>query len=150
MEKRSDSIDIMRGIGIFLVVFAHILKQNNVFSIKDWIYSLHMPLFFFISGMFIKKNELFKSFFWKKLVTIVIPYFVWAAISLLYWVLIESRFRTIDDFNLIKGILGIPYANGNWLPYNEVLWFLPVLFITSIIFKCTLNIRCRKTRIVFF
>ena len=46
---RSNFIDIVKGIGIFLVVLGH---QNTILTQE--IYSFHMPLFFFLSGIFIK------------------------------------------------------------------------------------------------
>jgi fucose 4-O-acetylase-like acetyltransferase len=41
-------IDFCKGIGIFLVVLGHILR--DVIAV-DYIYSFHMPLFFFLSGL---------------------------------------------------------------------------------------------------
>ena len=45
-DKRLDYLDIAKGIGILLVVLGHIYGNNNVFHV--WIYSFHMPLFYFI------------------------------------------------------------------------------------------------------
>ena len=45
-KKRLNYLDYAKGIGILLVVLGHI--YNN--SVKLWIYSFHMPLFFIISG----------------------------------------------------------------------------------------------------
>lgn len=54
ITKRDDLLDIVKGIGIMLVVLGHTLQgiytdfdNNLVFRL---IYSFHMPLFFFISG----------------------------------------------------------------------------------------------------
>ena len=46
-KKRIEWVDIAKGIGIFLMVMGHtgIPRIGN-----QWIYSFHMPLFFFISG----------------------------------------------------------------------------------------------------
>lgn len=46
--NRIPVIDIMRGLGIILVVMGHISCEPHL---SCWIYSFHMPLFFFISGM---------------------------------------------------------------------------------------------------
>lgn len=43
---RDHLIDVAKGIGILLVVFAHIYKG----SCTDFIYLFHMPLFFYLSG----------------------------------------------------------------------------------------------------
>lgn len=43
-------IDNARAIGILLVVLGHSLIPA---SIQTYIYSFHMPLFFFLSGLFL-------------------------------------------------------------------------------------------------
>lgn len=42
--KRDQRLDIMKGIGILLVVFAHVFHKSGI------IYLFHMPLFFILSG----------------------------------------------------------------------------------------------------
>ena len=52
METKSgriDEIDVMRGIGILLVVIGHVFPAGK--RVHTFIYSFHMPLFFIISGM---------------------------------------------------------------------------------------------------
>ena len=55
MIKRNDAIDILKGIGIILMVFDHIGFGNMVHT---YIQSFHMLLFFIVSGYFYigKKN----------------------------------------------------------------------------------------------
>ena len=62
LRKRVPYVDIARGIGIILVVIGH-----NDFSLiapfaHKLIYSFHMPMFFFISGMFFKPDLPFLNF----------------------------------------------------------------------------------------
>lgn len=49
MKQRNQSIDILKGIGITLVLVAHSLGG----LISHFAYTLHMPLFFIVTGMFI-------------------------------------------------------------------------------------------------
>jgi fucose 4-O-acetylase-like acetyltransferase len=76
MEKtitnRINWIDIAKGIGIFLVVLGH---TGIPVKLSYWIYSFHMPLFFFISGMCfdISKYQSFKSILLKKSKTLLLP-----------------------------------------------------------------------------
>lgn len=44
---RNRSIDVLKGIGIILVVFNHVSWGKGVFT---YIQSFHMPLFFVLSG----------------------------------------------------------------------------------------------------
>ena len=55
-KKRLEYIDIARGIGIVLVVLGHCLSQLDG-SLRTFIYSFHMPLFFTLAGMTHKTTE---------------------------------------------------------------------------------------------
>ena len=51
--KRLVYIDIMRGVAIWLVIIGHLIQYNNCNDwmhnpVFEWIYSFHMPLFFYI------------------------------------------------------------------------------------------------------
>ena len=48
-EKRLDDMDMVKGVGIILVVIGHstYVSENTL----TWLASFHMPLFFLISGM---------------------------------------------------------------------------------------------------
>jgi acyltransferase len=45
--SREVYLDIVKGIGILLVVIGH-LQLDNV--IRNFIYAFHMPLFFYVGG----------------------------------------------------------------------------------------------------
>ena len=49
MNNRIEFLDISKGIGIILVVLGHSL--NTIDLPGRWIYSFHMPFFFYISGV---------------------------------------------------------------------------------------------------
>lgn len=51
---RIDSIDIFRGIGIIIMVMGHI-GFGSIFD--HLIHAFHMPMFYFISGMFFKAEN---------------------------------------------------------------------------------------------
>ncbi|NOW21736.1 acyltransferase family protein [Clostridium butyricum] len=129
--KRDITIDIMKGIGIIAVLFGHV-SQNKLLNV--WIYSFHMPLFFFLSGItgYISKKE---NFFEKKVKSLLIPYFIFSLLTFIYWSLIERKIRS-DSFSISSQFWGILISQGgseNHV-YNIVMWFLPCLFVTEIIF----------------
>lgn len=74
-EKRNIYLDVIKGIGIFLVVLAHVSRH----SITGVIYSFHMPLFFIISGYIYGKYNKIEScrlFIQRKISSLLVPYFV--------------------------------------------------------------------------
>ena len=92
-QKRMLWVDYAKGIGIFLVVVGHVLRglinssilQNSDLweFVDSWIYAFHMPLFFFLSGLFVQRSlsKPFKNFVLDKLCVIAYPYFVWSIIQ---------------------------------------------------------------------
>ena len=138
-NKRDQSLDIMKGIGILLVVFAHVFHHNGI------IYQFHMPLFFILSGAAMTYSSKGYSF-QKKVKTLLIPYFVFSVIWFCYWAFLESKFRPITGGEIFGNL-----SNGNMkiqqfiniftainsksaFVYNIVLWFLPCLFMAEFIF----------------
>jgi len=85
-KQRVQWIDYAKGIGIFLVVFGHTLRglvnssildtSTIIVSIDQWIYSFHMPLFFYLSGLFIERSasKPLRDFFVSKFKVIAYPY----------------------------------------------------------------------------
>lgn len=56
MKGRDETIDVLKGIAILLVVLGHIAAAPKLTSV---IYSFHMPLFIFISGYLAQHSLLF-------------------------------------------------------------------------------------------
>lgn len=128
---RVQYIDISKGIAIYLVVLGHICLNTDY---SRYIYAFHIPLFFFISGIFCKpdKYPTFIDFVRSKAKLLLIPYASLYALSYLYKIVVENPSGI--PFNW-KPIIGFFYAtdNGNLYP-NGALWFLPALFVTEILF----------------
>lgn len=139
--KRDITIDTMKGIGILLVVFGHTFHESQA------IYSFHMPLFFILSGasMSFSTHDYSLAHRFRK---IMVPYYCFSLLSFIYWTLIESHFRPVNDTPLFQGILGtldlhlqqfinIFVAENvvNSFAYNIVLWFLPCLFVADYLYS---------------
>lgn len=131
---RIEWIDTAKGIGIILVVLGHTSITN---SAEAWIFSFHMPLFFFISGfLFRASNNLnLKKFATKKARSLLIPYFIFALITYLFWVLTINNLSESPKEWYIP-LIGIFYSVGvsDWLVFNSPLWFLTCLYIVEIIY----------------
>lgn len=141
-KKRIGYIDIARGIAIILIALGHtIIYSENCNLIIKLIYSFHVAMFFILSGYTfkIKRDQKFKDFIKSKFIRIMIPYFVWAMLFLIPYVLmgklVGMSLGTNSTFNIKQLIINVLYGNGNAsaLKQNSSLWFLPALFSTQII-----------------
>src|SRR5690606_15822455 len=62
MQERNAWVDYAKAIGIILVVYGHVargvfnaglpMEESSYLLVDSIIYSFHMPLFFFLSGLF--------------------------------------------------------------------------------------------------
>lgn len=144
MNKRDSQLDILKGIGIILVVFAH-TSETDVNSI---IYLFHMPLFFFLSGAALDYSSNKDINLLKRFKHIMVPYFLFSMLCFLYWYFVEMRFRPIHESSQFSGWLGsldyrwqqfiniiTGFSVKSSFVYNAVLWFLPCLFVAMIIYQ---------------
>lgn len=136
--KRHAYIDTMKAIGIVLVVVGHAPGLDP--SIKQTIYSFHMPLFFFISGMLLSESKLLMPFgaylatVWRSL---GVPYLFFFLVSYLYWLPtheLASRAALYSEVRWWDPLLGVVVGNGDALYVNVVLWFFTCLISTSLVF----------------
>lgn len=136
MNNRILFLDVLKALGIFFVFLGHAPGLNN--DLKIYIYSFHMPLFFFMAGMFFKSDYItagFKKYFIKKIKERLIPYFFFGLITYFIW-LAQSYIGEKIELKPLKPLLGMLYGSpvNGWLVHNNVLWFLACLFVTEILF----------------
>lgn len=115
-KKRIDWIDLSKGFAILLMVMGH---TSIPLSLSKYIWSFHMPLFFFVSGMFLRKDiDSDICFFYKKKInSLLIPYVFFTII--VFWGYYGSEY--FRPYELYMG----------WEGY--ALWFVPVLFLSEIL-----------------
>lgn len=158
-KKRIAWVDNLKAVGIFWVILAH---HNINPKMTQYIYSFHMPLFFLLSGYLldIDRYTNINTFIQKKLRTLILPYFVFAFTSYLFWLLVVRNLSirgTALSTPVLKSFLGIFYSVGTegWnIPLGTPLWFLTCLFVVEILFwyvyKISANISVLKTMILIF
>ena len=143
MCSREKFIDVARGLAIIFIVLGHtIVHSSNSFLLFKLLYSFHVVLFFIISGytFSFENNKNFLLFIKKKFKSIMIPYFIWAFIYLVPYIILGStvsdELNVQADFNLKILISNIFYGIGSnsSLKQNSSLWFLPALFMMKIIY----------------
>jgi acyltransferase len=145
IKERIAWIDAAKGIGICLVVLGHIYESDS--SVLMYIYSFHVPLFFFLSGYLFSSSryEGYIDFLKNKVRTRFVPYFFFFSIS--YVVILISisnetgmsivSILAVDGFKpgFLEIIARMLRANGESLgSINIALWFLPCLLITEFYF----------------
>ena len=69
-KKRITWIDMAKGYGIILVILGHL--KFDMF--RDWIFTFHMPLFFFLSGYVFSTKYDFVTFLKRKCRSMILPY----------------------------------------------------------------------------
>lgn len=137
--ERLSWLDILKGIGIILVVIGHIYSNRTV---SNWLYSFHMPLFFLAAGWVYKEKTVITDIK-RRIQTIVVPYFSFGLLVLLYWQVIERRFRD-SDMSFMDSLLGLFTGCYDNLDFNVHLWFLPCFFVTVVLFNILANLGGKK------
>ena len=139
MRERDRSVDVLRGIGMLFVIIGHIFDGQWT----RYIFSFHMPLFFFLSGFCLRKKERLDppaKYLGKKCRSLLVPYVIFFFVCL---ALENLRFAAGTGFYLknslsVTAVLKALILSGGYLNTiplaNFPLWFLPHLFAADMIF----------------
>lgn len=149
-KDRLEYIDIVKGIGILFVVIGHCITKdmanNNylLYICRLAIYTVHMPLFFIVSGILFKHNSSkykmvsVKHNIKNKMKTFIIPYI---SFSILNYIIFEIML-IIPQLNLAAKSSGYSHHSLfqfiiSTITYTNVvddhLWFIYVMFFIYII-----------------
>lgn len=137
-RTRQIYLDIAKGIGIILVVWAH---AEGPFS--HYINGFHMPFFFFISGILYKSGDRsIKSYAIHKCKTLLVPFWWWNLIFypmffvLFYWKNWDPLIAVIDVGEIVLTLNKVPFLGATW--------FLPALFWVSVVVHIILTLSGKK------
>ena len=121
-ERRVRELDILKGIGIMLIVLGHL--EPGTYLMR-FIYSFHLFIFFACSGFVGAryKNREIVGIIKENIKRLLLPYLLWCAISQI----IALIYDNIDFVTAVENIL---YINAN-VGWNAALWFLVSLFWTD-------------------
>lgn len=141
-QTRYEFVDFLKGLGIFLVVWGHTMFPRSVY-----IYSFHMPLFFFLSG-FLHKDKPARQFIIGKINTLYIPY---AVFTILSWFFYLWRRIALQDYSGLKAhylklsslVTGTANNGG-----NNPIWFLSCILVVSIAFLLISRIQSHRLRLI--
>jgi fucose 4-O-acetylase-like acetyltransferase len=138
-DKRVQWVDVLKFLGIFAIYLGHFGEEAG--KLYPFVYTYHVPLFFFVSGFFAdaKKEETFFSFEKKKFRSLMVPYFVFVALS----VLMYAMQYDLTAEPLLFELQRYAFAVRNTLLYPS-LWFFSCLFVVSVLHRLMLIITKRK------
>lgn len=136
--ERKRYLDLAKGIGIILVVWAHANGPGSSF-----IYQFHMPFFFFISGLLFdfSKKESVSQFVVKKMKSLYIPFVVWNIV--VYFIEYSLKILYEKHNFEIKSYLNVFFqieVGVNKAFFLGATWFVASLFwisvMTKLFFSC--------------
>jgi fucose 4-O-acetylase-like acetyltransferase len=139
---RSNIVDIVKGVAIILVAYGHTSQgmthrgwwtgPGALFS-HVFVYSFHMPAFFFVAGLFVAGSIArrgSKRFTLDKLKTILYPYLLFAVLSVALEPLI-GRFKfEASPFRWNVFLVNLADGQASWFLF--VLFFCLMLALTTV------------------
>lgn len=136
-KNRIDWIDMAKGYGMLAVIIAHIVTG----PLHTWIYTFHMPLFFFLSGYVFSKKASFNEFIVKKAKSLILPYFTLGIPMVAFKVLYDFIFNNFSVDATIELIKAFVLQKRQW-----TLWYIACLFFLNVIFY--IITKCIKSNIL--
>ena len=146
-KSRDITFDIMKGIGILLVITAHFFGWNHP-VLDQGINSFHMPMFFCVAGYF---SKAFTS--WSdvrvqvaKFARRLLPAFVFTQTCIILWTVLMALTRGDSWGQVALQTLSLFWADphGPHTPWGQlyvgIIWFLLALFVA----KCLLLLLSRQ------
>ncbi|WP_407291056.1 acyltransferase family protein [Stutzerimonas zhaodongensis] len=137
MQERNAWVDYAKAIGIILVVYGHVARgvynaglpmdESLYLLVDSIIYSFHMPLFFFLSGLFFYDSLMKRGkagLIVNKVDTIVYPFIVWSLLQGVIEVVLSNYTNGEVTLGQVFSLLWSPRAQ---------FWFLYALFLVFVV-----------------
>ena len=132
--KRVDYLDMLKCLGMFIVVSGHIHPYYQWFSLT--IHCFVIPLYFLLSGMTFKRNKYptLWEFIKHRARTLLLPYLMLSLVTWAIWAVFNlTSHNQVDIWGpLIQTF--IAQGSGGYLVHNVPLWFLPCLFVIEVLY----------------
>ena len=151
-KDRAYEIDILKGIGILLVILGHcepsfpvdLTLDPVVANLHEVIISFHMPLFFFCSGYVLNYATpgSFANFVKSRFIRLIIPYFTFYLLSLFLRILFSSYTRSGLGVGDLQSLL-FGFFSGKFY------WFLFVLFFVLMLVEIAQRFKHKNWALFF-
>ena len=141
MKERVRYFDIAKGVAIFCIIAGHM--RNTI--INNFVFTFHVPIFFLISGYFLKSNRPFKEFIAKKYSQLIRPYII-TCICVIVGVSLSNIIRTHSLEHLVQDVKTwfiaslygsgtIEYSSPFYMKQIGAIWFLLASFTAVVIVR---------------
>ena len=133
--KRIEYIDVTKGLGMLLIIWGHCGSWGIISNAMYIINLFHIPLFFFLSGLFLHSNKNFKDFILPKIHRLIKPYYFYGILALILFIIITPVIPNLNTqlFHYCLGMRMHSYI------FTGALWFLTSLFSALCISYCILR-----------
>ncbi|QJW88034.1 acyltransferase [Spirosoma taeanense] len=144
-KKRLRWIDYARGIAILMVVYGHLVGGVNragasidatLLLIPATLYNFRMPLFFFVSGLFLARSLTKRGptgFIHNRFSTILWPYLLWGALQIGTQILLSGQTNSKKDASHFLYLFYDPQKTDQF-------WYLAALFNVALAFVLTYQV----------
>lgn len=150
-NEREKWIDNAKGISILLVIIGHVSGGLSGIWKFDFVYGIHLTMFFILSGFTIKRKKITLELLNKKFEHLMIPYFL-TCIAVLITDVINNYLISDTSIETISKIIGADltrsfFGSGAITNFGDVelgtrigaIWFLPAIFFATFFFQLILN-----------
>ncbi len=140
-KKRIAWVDVAKAIAIIFVLLAH-YDRNAVDRVAAISMMFCVQLFFFMSGMFANCEKYsFKEYIRRQAKALMLPYVAFSVINFIFHYVFN---RGLPAETVKEIVVNIILARRNYM-LVAAMWFLPCLFLVSIIYKLlTMAIKNKK------
>lgn len=136
-------LDVGKGIGLLFVMLGHLVTYGS--PIFNWIFSFHMPLFFFLSGYVSKFETNNSKLHLKKIgITLIVPYFIFVIIGLIISLIIPA-WRPISYNDILFDIFFL--VQPERLHVGQI-WFLFCLAVIQVFFLIFLKLHFKNKLVI--
>ena len=120
-------VDVLKFLGIWAIYIGHF--GNKAGRVYPFVFSYHVPLFFFAAGFFSSRSIKYtpSAFLKKKTLQLMIPYVFFSLMALII-------FTIQNDWNILQAksaLMGFLYGIRDQIVAGS-LWFIPCLYVITV------------------